>query len=486
MLSLLMLLLPLVGMLLIRMVSDKKSAARVALLLSFLPLAATIWHATMFDPNGGMQFVFDKWWVESMGISFKVGMDGLSLLMVLLTNVLVPIIIFSTFDRDIVDFKNFYSLIFLMQFALVGVFTSLDGFLFYIFWELALLPIWFICLLWGGADRIRITLKFFIYTLSGSLFMLVALIYLYLQTPLPHTFSLDSFYDLALTPSQQGWIFWGFFLAFAIKIPIFPLHTWQPDTYTNAPTQGTMLLSGIMLKMGLYGIIRWMVPVIPAGIAEWAWLAMGLSVVGIVYASAMAIAQKDFKRLIAYSSIAHVGLIAAGIFSMNMMGMQGAVFQMLSHGVNAVGLFFIADILIDRYGNREMKDMGGIAHVSSPFAITFTIILLGSVALPLTNGFIGEFMLLNGVFQYSGWLALFAGLTVIFGAVYMLRAYQRIMLGEAGEASKSFRALTSNEKILLYIIVALVIVNGVYPKPLLDIAGPSLSAILAKAGVVSM
>ncbi len=486
MLSLLMLLLPLVGMLLIRMVSDKKSAARVALLLSFLPLAATIWHATMFDPNGGMQFVFDKWWVESMGISFKVGMDGLSLLMVLLTNVLVPIIIFSTFDRDIVDFKNFYSLIFLMQFALVGVFTSLDGFLFYIFWELALLPIWFICLLWGGADRIRITLKFFIYTLSGSLFMLVALIYLYLQTPLPHTFSLDSFYELALTPSQQGWIFWGFFLAFAIKIPIFPLHTWQPDTYTNAPTQGTMLLSGIMLKMGLYGIIRWMVPVIPAGIAEWAWLAMGLSVVGIVYASAMAIAQKDFKRLIAYSSIAHVGLIAAGIFSMNMMGMQGAVFQMLSHGVNAVGLFFIADILIDRYGNREMKDMGGIAHVSSPFAITFTIILLGSVALPLTNGFIGEFMLLNGVFQYSGWLALFAGLTVIFGAVYMLRAYQRIMLGEAGEASKSFKALTSNEKILLYIIVALVIVNGVYPKPLLDIAGPSLSAILAKAGVVSM
>lgn len=486
MLSLLMLLLPLVGMLLIRMVSDKKSAARVALLLSFLPLAATIWHATMFDPNGGMQFVFDKWWVESMGISFKVGMDGLSLLMVLLTNVLVPIIIFSTFDRDIVDFKNFYSLIFLMQFALVGVFTSLDGFLFYIFWELALLPIWFICLLWGGADRIRITLKFFIYTLSGSLFMLVALIYLYLQTPLPHTFSLDSFYELALTPSQQGWIFWGFFMAFAIKIPIFPLHTWQPDTYTNAPTQGTMLLSGIMLKMGLYGIIRWMVPVIPAGIAEWAWLAMGLSVVGIVYASAMAIAQKDFKRLIAYSSIAHVGLIAAGIFSMNMMGMQGAVFQMLSHGVNAVGLFFIADILIDRYGNREMKDMGGIAHVSSPFAITFTIILLGSVALPLTNGFIGEFMLLNGVFQYSGWLALFAGLTVIFGAVYMLGAYQRIMLGEAGEASKSFRALTSNEKILLYIIVALVIVNGVYPKPLLDIAGPSLSAILAKAGVVSM
>src|SRR5688572_11184949 len=295
----------------------------------------------MFNPQGGMQFVFDEYWIENLGISFKFGLDGVGLLMVLLTNTLVPLIIYSSFNREIRDYKNYYSLIFLMQFALIGVFSSLDGFLFYVFWELALIPIWFICLLWGGADRVRITLKFFIYTLSGSLIMLVGLIYLYLQTPGTHSFDIESFYALTLTPEQQGWLFWTFFAAFAIKIPIFPLHTWQPDTYTIAPTQGTMLLSGIMLKMGLYGIIRWMIPVLPQGIMEWSWLAILLSVVGIVYASAMAIAQRDFKRLIAYSSIAHVGLIAAGIFSLNMMGLQGAVFQMISHGVNAVGLFFI-------------------------------------------------------------------------------------------------------------------------------------------------
>lgn len=482
--TLLMFIFPLLGMLAVRLVSDRKQAAKAALMLSLIPLADIIWKLTMFDPFGGTQFLYDQFWVEKMGISFKVGVDGLSMLMILLTNALVPLIIYSTFDREIKDHKNYFSLIFFMQFALIGVFTSLDGFLFYVFWELALIPIWFICLLWGGNDRARITLKFFIYTLSGSLLMLVGLIYLYLQTPGTHSFDIDAFYALVLTQEQQSWMFWAFFIAFAIKIPVFPLHTWQPDTYTNAPTQGTMLLSGIMLKMGLYGIIRWMLPIVPDGISEWSWLAISMAVVGILYSSAMAIAQKDFKRLIAYSSIAHVGLIAAGIFSMNLVGLQGGVIQMISHGVNAVGLFFIADILLNRYANREMKDLGGIAHVSSTFAIGFMIILLGSVALPLTNGFIGEFMLLTGLFVYSPWVAAFAGMTVIFGAVYMLRAYQVIMLGEKTDASASFKPLTFNEKTLLVIICVIVILFGIYPKPLLDIAEPSLQAILLKAGVI--
>ncbi len=285
-----------------------------------------------------------------------------------------------------------------------------------------------------------------------------------------------------MTPEQQSWLFWAFFAAFAIKIPVFPFHTWQPDTYTTAPTQGTMLLSGIMLKMGLYGIIRWMLPVIPVGIAEWAWLAILLAVTGIVYSSAMAIAQKDFKRLIAYSSIAHVGLIAAGIFSLTAMGLQGAMFQMLSHGINAIGLFFVADILQDRFKNKTMDEMGGIANKSGYFAIGFMIILLGSVALPLTNGFIGEFMLLSGLYFYSSWAALIAGLTIIFGAVYMLRAYQKIMFGNETEASTSFSLLTLNEKILLGIIAVMIISSGIYPKPLLDIAGPSIENILQQAG----
>ncbi|MBL0342870.1 MAG: NADH-quinone oxidoreductase subunit M [Bacteroidetes bacterium] len=485
MLTLMMFIFPLLGMLAIRLVSDPKQASRAALLLSLVPLADIIWKLTMFNPLGGTQFVFDQFWVENMGISFKVGIDGLSVILILLTNVLVPLIIFSTFDRNIPDHKNYFSLIFLMQFALIGVFSSLDGFLFYVFWELALIPIWFICLLWGGKDRARITLKFFIYTLSGSLVMLVGLIYIYLQTPGTHSFDIDAFYALVLSPEQQSWLFWAFFLAFAIKIPIFPLHTWQPDTYTNAPTQGTMLLSGIMLKMGLYGIIRWMLPVLPDGIAQWSWLAIGLSVLGILYSSAMAIAQKDFKRLIAYSSIAHVGLIAAGILSLNMMGLQGGTYQMISHGVNAVGLFFIADILQHRFKLSEMKELGGIANVSTPLAVGFMIIMLGSIALPLTNGFIGEFMLLAGIYSYSAWVAAFAGLTVIFGAVYMLRAYQTIMLGNTTSAATDFVPLTINEKILLIIISVLVIAAGVYPKPLLDIAEPSLQLILNKAGVIS-
>lgn len=481
--ALLLFIFPLAGLLVMQIAGNKNNASRLALILSLLPLADVIWKLMNFDPSGGTQFVFDQYWVESMGISFSIGVDGISMLMLLLTNALVPLIIFSSFSREIKDPKNFFSLIFLMQFALIGVFTSLDGFLFYVFWELALIPIWFICLLWGGHDRIRITLKFFIYTLSGSLLMLVGLIYLYLQTPGTHSFDLDSFYALSLSADEQGWLFWAFFIAFAIKIPIFPLHTWQPDTYTNAPTQGTMLLSGIMLKMGLYGIIRFMLPVIPTGVQDYAWIAIGLSVLGILYASGMAIAQKDFKRLVAYSSIAHVGLIAAGIFSFNMMALQGSVFQMLSHGVNAIGLFFIADILQNRFGERPMTEMGGVAHKSSPFAIGFMIIMLGSIALPLTNGFIGEFMLLTGLYMYGPVTAAFAGLTVIFGAVYMLRAYQKIMLGGETASSELFTPLNGNEKILILIVCVLIIGTGVYPKPLLEIAEPSLRAILDKAGV---
>src|SRR6185295_152002 len=249
---------------------------------------------------------------------------------------LVPIIILSSFSHTYKNGPLFYSLILMMQMSLVGVFVALDGFLFYVFWELALIPIYIICLIWGGQDRVRITLKFFIYTLFGSLLMLVALIYLYLQTPGGHTFDINAFYALHLSASQQAYIFWAFFLAFAIKMPVFPFHTWQPDTYTDSPTSGTMLLSGIMLKMGIYGVLRWLLPVVPLGVTDWGTTAMVLSIIGVVYASCIAMVQKDFKRLIAYSSIAHVGLIAAGIFSLTMQGLQGGTIQMLSHGINVV------------------------------------------------------------------------------------------------------------------------------------------------------
>lgn len=480
MLTLLLLLIPLIAAVLMPFL-PKEQVKVFALIATLAELAVTLTAIALFKSDMSDQFLVDYWWVPSLGISFKAGIDGISILLIALTNVLLPLIILSAANSDIKNPGAFYGLILFMQFALVGVFAALDAFLFYIFWELALIPIYFICLLWGGADRIRITLKFFIYTLSGSLLMLVGLIYLYLQTPGTHTFDIRAFYDLTLTASQQSFVFWCLFLAFAVKIPVFPLHTWQPDTYTDAPAQGTMLLSGIMLKMGIYGLIRWLIPVVPAGMEQWGSLAITLCVTGIVYASCMAIVQKDYKRLVAYSSVAHVGLIAAGVLVLNAEGLQGAMFQMLSHGVNVIGLFTIADIIQRRMKTRNIEELGGLANTNPLFTVLFMIILLGAVALPLTNGFVGEFLLLNGVFRYNAVLGAFAGLTIILGAVYMFRSYQKVMLGNGNGNTSSFTGLLLNERIVLLTVAALVLAAGIYPKPLLTMAQPVLEDILIHA-----
>lgn len=423
-------------------------------------------------------------WVKSLGIHFSVGVDGISLLLILLTSFLVPLIILSSFSNTYNKPNAFYGLILMMQMALVGVFAANDGFLFYVFWELALIPIYFICLLWGGENRGKITFKFFVYTLFGSLFMLIGLIYLYNHTAVSGGVKSWAVNDLyiagrSLSEGQQSAVFWMIFLAFAIKMPVFPLHTWQPDTYVTAPTQGTMLLSGIMLKMGTFGLIKWLLPIVPLALEKWAYLAIGLSAFGVVYASCIAIVQKDYKRLIAYSSIAHVGLISAGIFAANQQGVQGALIQMLSHGVNVVGLFLIADILLRHTGTRDIDKLGGIRNMNGQFAVLFLIIVLGSVALPLTNGFIGEFLLLNGIYQYGPWLAAFAGLSVILGAVYMLRSYQSVMLGEKNINLGAFGPLSLSDKVVLIIICAAIIGFGIYPKPLSELAEPAVKALLS-------
>lgn len=458
-------------------------AKKVALVAALVELGYSLCIFLRFVPTGGVQFIENHPWISQMGINYFVGLDGISLLLVMLTTVLVPLIILASFSHHYKSPSLFYSLILLMQFALIGVFSAYDGFLFYIFWELALIPIYLICLIWGGKERLRITLKFFIYTLTGSLLMLVALIYLWLQTPGAHTFDVNAFYALTLSAKEQSWLFWGLFLAFAIKMPIFPFHTWQPDTYTDAPAPGTMLLSGIMLKMGVFGVMRWLLPIVPDGVSEWGNIAIILSVIGVVYASLIAWVQKDFKRLIAYSSIAHVGLISAGVFTKTFQGLQGGVIQMISHGINVVGLFLIADMLERRIGTREMEKLGGLRTSAPSFSTYFMIIMLASVALPLTNGFIGEFLLINGVFQYNPVLAAVAGLTIIFGAVYMLNAYKKIALGETNKITEKFAPLSISEKAILIPIVILIFWIGIYPKPLLEIAGPAVEALRTSIGV---
>jgi len=484
MLTGLLIALPLVASLLV-FLTKGHMARTLALGASVAEFALSLWAYFHFKSHPFSQDLSMNYaWLESMGIRFSVGIDGMSLLMILLTTFLVPLIILSSFNNEYERPNAFYGLILLMQMALVGVFAANDGFLFYVFWELALIPIYFICLLWGGEHRGRITFKFFIYTLFGSLFMLIGLIYLYNQTGFDSGIKSWAVQDLyaagrSLTEDQQGMVFWMIFIAFAIKMPIFPFHTWQPDTYVTAPTQGTMLLSGIMLKMGTFGLIKWLLPMTPLALAKWGDTAILLSAIGIVYASCIAIVQKDFKRLIAYSSIAHVGLIAAGILAANQQGVQGALIQMLAHGVNVVGLFLIADILLRHTGTRNIPDLGGIRNMNGQFSVLFLIVLLGSVALPLTNGFIGEFLLINGVYQYSAWMAAFAGLTVILGAVYMLRAYQNIMLGEKNINIGAFGSLSSSDKAVLFIVCTAIIAFGVYPKPLNDLAEPAVKALLS-------
>jgi NADH-quinone oxidoreductase subunit M len=467
---------PLFSVLLVLMLGNT-SAKWTALLSSIVQLAATIYALTSFQINAEVQFGMDVPWISQLGIHFNVGMDGLSMLLVLLTNLLMPLIILSSVRKDFERASLFFALALVMQSALVGVFVARDMFLYYIFWELALVPIYLIVMVWGGANRVKVTFKFFIYTMLGSLLMLVGILYLYFLGA-QHSFDYKILSSINPDRISQGWIFWAFFIAFAIKMPVFPFHTWQPDTYTTAPAQGTMLLSGIMLKMGIYSVIRWILPIVPMGVQDWGKVALVLSLIGIVYASWIALTQKDMKRLLVYSSMAHVGLISAAIFSLTVIGLQGSVIQMFTHGINVVGLFFIAQIIYDRAGTFKLSDLGGIVHKAPKLATFFLIILLGSIALPLTNGFIGEFMMLQGVYEVSPWIAAVAGLTIIFGAVYMFRTYQASMLGELNPPLENFEDLKTSETMVLTVIAFMVLFIGIYPKPFLDLTEPSITAIL--------
>ncbi|GAB4040807.1 complex I subunit 4 family protein [Spirosoma jeollabukense] len=489
MLTLFLILFPVVAATLILLFRGER-IKQMALVAALVELIFAGYAFFRFRPDTSSQFGFDYAWIGSLGIRFSAGIDGISVLLVLLTGLLVPFIVLSTFNRSYKQPATFYALMLYMQAALMGVFTARDAFLFYFFFEAALIPIYFLAAMWGGENRIPVTFKFFVYTIFGSLFMLLALVYLYYQTPATnvsaHSAAIVDLYKLKLTPGAQNWVFWAFFIAFAIKMPVFPFHTWQPDTYVESPTPATMLLAGIMLKMGVYGLIRFILPIVPLGVETWGKTAVVLAVIGIIYGAIIAIRQRDMKRLIAYSSFSHVGLMAAGVFSQTETGMQGALVQMLAHGINVVGLFFVADVIFSRTNTRQLDQLGGITQSTPKLTVYFLIMLLGSVALPLTNGFIGEFLLLHGVFTYNHYLGLAAGFTIIFGAVYMLRMFQKSMFGPTSSRTQSFADLTTSESWVFIPLVVMVFWIGIYPHTFLKVTEPAVANLMKYIGTTAV
>lgn len=479
MLTALLIIIPVLGSSLVMFSGRDNYVRRNALIIALLEFLISVLAVYCFATGRPDELSFHLPWLKGAGISFHFEMDGLSLLLVLLTTFLFPIIILASTAFQSRRLNILFGSILLMEAALVGVFTAGDAIIFYIFWELALIPAYFITALWGGKDRIRITFKFFIFTMAGSLMMLGALIWLYLHTPLPHSADFTALYTIATTGNNQMWLFAAFFFAFGVKIPVVPLHTWQPDTYTESPPAGSMILAGIMLKMGIYGIFRVLIPFCHDALTVLQPAFIIILIAGMVYASVIAIKQTDLKRFIAWVSIAHVGLITAGALSLNSVAMQGAVIQMISHGINVVGLFIITDIIQRRFNTRDMDCLGGIARINPHFAILFMIILLGTVALPVTNGFIGEFMLLLGLFKYNVWISAVAGTTVIFSAIYMFKMYQKVMLGTAPEGvSQEMKYLSPFEMATLIPLGIMVFLIGCYPAPILKLAEPAIRNIL--------
>ena len=488
MIVLFLFLVPLIGGLLAFFLKNDRTVRGWTLLISIVTLILSV-CGIAFTKNAG-NLNFSAPWLGSLGSSFSLQLDGLSQILCLLTAVSYPIILLATWKTDYRKPNNFFALLLLTQAGLIGVFTATDALLFYFFWELALIPVYFLCSGWGGERRIQATFKFFIYTFTGSVLMLIGLLYLYAQTP-DHSFSMQSFYALHLSNADQNWIFWLLFIAFAIKMPVFPFHTWQPDTYEQSPTAVTMVLSGIMVKMGVFGVIRWVLPIVPMSAYAWGDVVMSLSVIGIIYASVIAMQQDDLKRLIAYSSIAHIGLMSATVFAENGIGFQGVMIQMFSHGINIIGLWIVVELIERQFGTRKLSELGGIAQKAPGLTTLLVIVALANISLPLTNAFVGEFMMFNGIWnsgvtQYRIVFTAIAGLSIILAAVYTLTMIQKVFYGNTNIVTEKGHDIRINERVALGIIVLLIFVFGVYPQPLLNLTNGFVDGLLKEINVANL
>ena len=463
-------------------VVDKESARTYGITVATIEFFLSLWLWFSFDTsNAGMQFVEMIPLIPDMGISYYLGVDGISLFIILMTTLMTLIGMASMGETK--NIKNMIVTLLFLEMTMVGVFVALDAIIFYVFWELSLVPMLYIVGAWGGPLRIYASIKFFLYTFTGSLIMLVGMLfvaYIYHNLTGVWSFAITDWYALVLPVNYQLWLFAAFFVGFAIKVPMFPFHTWIPYAHGQAPTIGSVILAAVLLKMGTYGFVRFSLPMFPdASVLSITPIAV-LSLIMIIYTAMIAYAQKDVKQVIAYSSVSHMGIIMLGLFAMNAEGLSGSVFQMLSHGIVSGALFMLVGMLYERRHTKLMSEFGGIAAVMPKFAIIFGIMLMASVGLPLTIGFVGEFLVLLGFYQVSPMMTILAGTSIILGAVYMLRVMKRTFFGPLdNEENKKLKDLNGRETWSLIPLVAIVIWLGVYPKPVLAPIDNSVKALLS-------
>ncbi|MEE9276139.1 MAG: NADH-quinone oxidoreductase subunit M [bacterium] len=480
--------LPLIGGVALFFVPDAEGAGRervrvLALAVSLLTFALAVGLYAAFRPGvAGMQFLERAEWIPRFGIAYKVGMDGISLPLVLLTAFLTPIAVLASWGDVRKHVRLFHAALLFLETGILGVFVALDFFLFYVFWEGMLIPMYLIIGVWGGERRIYAAVKFFLFTMAGSVLMLVAILWLYFAAGL-NTFDILAHMERPIAPALQGWLFAAFAISFAIKVPIFPFHTWLPDAHVEAPTAGSIILAGVLLKMGAYGFMRLAMPLFPTAARDFAPLMMTLAVIGIIYGALVAMVQTDVKKLVAYSSVSHLGFVMLGLFSFNLLGAEGSLLQMVNHGVSTGALFLAVGMLYSRRHTRMIADFGGIARVMPAFSALFVVTALSSIGLPGLNGFVGEFTILAGAFQRNAIFASIATLGVVLAAIYMLWMLQRVLFGgEPSEANRGLSDLSAREWAALAPMVAFMFWIGLYPAPFLKKMEPSAQAWLRQVG----
>jgi NADH-quinone oxidoreductase subunit M len=473
--------LPLVGVLLLLLTREdgpfgRRNILNVSLFTTVFTFVVSLFIWIGFDnSNPGFQMVEKHAWLGT-GISYHLGVDGISMLFVILTTCLMPFCVLASWNTIEKRLKEYMIAFLLLEVVMVGVFVALDLVLFYVFFEATLIPMFVIIGVWGGKDRVYASYKFFLYTLLGSVLMMLAIMAMYWQAG---TTDITELLKYNFPGGLQTWLWLACFAAFAVKMPMWPVHTWLPDAHVQAPTAGSVILAGVMLKLGGYGLIRFSIAMFPLASDYFAPFVFALSVIAIVYTSLVAMMQDDIKKLIAYSSVAHMGYVTMGIFAANVQGVQGAIFQMLSHGIVSGALFLCVGVIYDRLHTREISAYGGLVNNMPKYAVAFMIFTMANVGLPGTSGFVGEFLTIIGVFQVNTWVALFAATGVIFSACYALWLYRRVVFGALEKESlKGLLDLSGREKLILYPLIALTIFYGVYPAPIFDATAASVDLLV--------